>query len=67
MNKNVSLLAISYVFGFTAATITVFLGAIIGSQITSIKSLINFTCSFVSCWHCNLYYFSSKNNEQNRP
>ena len=39
MNKNVSLLAISYVFGFTAATITVFLGAIIGSQITSIKSL----------------------------
>ena len=39
MNKNVSLLAISYVFGFTAATITVFLGAIIGSQITSIQSL----------------------------
>ena len=39
MNKNISLLAISYVFGFTAATITVFLGAIIGSQITSIKSL----------------------------
>ena len=39
MNKNVNLLAISYVFGFTAATITVFLGAIIGSQITSIKSL----------------------------
>ena len=38
MNKNVNLLAISYVFGFTAATITVFLGAIIGSQITSIKS-----------------------------
>ena len=39
MNKNVSLLAISYVFGFTAATITVFLSGIIGSQITSIKSL----------------------------
>ena len=39
MNKNLSLLTISYVFGFTAATITVFLGAIIGSQITSIKSL----------------------------
>ena len=39
MNKNVSLLAISYVFGFTAATITVFLSGIIGSQITSIQSL----------------------------
>jgi len=39
MNKNVSLLAISYVFGFTAATITVFLSGIIGSQIASIKSL----------------------------
>ena len=39
MNKNISLLAISYVFGFTAATITVFLSGIIGSQIASIKSL----------------------------
>ena len=39
MNKNVGLLAISYVFGFTAATITVFLSGIIGSQIASIKSL----------------------------
>ena len=39
MNKNLSLLAISQVFGFTAATITVFLSGIIGSQITSIKSL----------------------------
>jgi len=39
MNKNLSLLTISYVFGFTAATITVFLSGIIGSQITSIKSL----------------------------
>ena len=39
MNKNVNLLAISYVFGFTAATITVFLSGIIGSQIASIKSL----------------------------
>jgi len=37
MNKNVSLLTISQVFGFTAATITVFLSGIIGSQITSIK------------------------------
>ena len=39
MNKNLSLLTISQVFGFTAATITVFLSGIIGSQITSIKSL----------------------------
>ena len=39
MNKNVLLLTISQVFGFTAATITVFLSGIIGSQITSIKSL----------------------------
>ena len=39
MNKNLSLLAISQVFGFTNAAITVFLGGIIGSQITSIKSL----------------------------
>ena len=39
MNKNLSLLTISQVFGFTNATITVFLSGIIGSQITSIKSL----------------------------
>ena len=39
MNKNLSLIVISQLFGFTAATITVFLSGIIGSQITSIKSL----------------------------
>ena len=39
MNKNLSLLALSQVFGFTNAAITVFLGGIIGSQITSVKSL----------------------------
>ena len=39
MNKNLSLLTISQVFGFTAATITVFLSGIIGSQIASIKFL----------------------------
>jgi MFS family permease len=39
MNKNLSLLALSQIFGFTNAAITVFLGGIIGSQITSIKSL----------------------------
>jgi len=39
MNKNLSLLTFSQVFGFTAATITVFLSGIIGSQITSIKFL----------------------------
>jgi len=39
MNKNLSLLTISQVFGFTAATITVFLSGIIGSQIAAIKFL----------------------------
>ena len=39
MNKNLWLLTLSQVFGFTAATITVFLSGIIGSEITSIKSL----------------------------
>jgi len=39
MNKNLSLLVLSQVFGFTNATITVFLGGIIGSQITSVKFL----------------------------
>ena len=39
MNKNLYLLALSQIFGFTNAAITVFLGGIIGSQITSIKSL----------------------------
>ena len=39
MNKNLSLLALSQVFGFTANIITVFLSGIVGSQIASIKSL----------------------------
>jgi len=39
MNKNLSLLALSQVFGFTANIITVFLSGIVGSQITSLKSL----------------------------
>ena len=39
MNKNLLLLTLSQVFGFSNAAITVFLGGIIGSQITSIKSL----------------------------
>jgi len=39
MNRNLWLLTLSQIFGFTAATITVFLSGIIGSQITSIKSL----------------------------
>ena len=39
MNNNLWLLVMSQVFGFTAATITVFLSGIIGSQTTSIKSL----------------------------
>jgi len=39
MNKNILLLTISQVFGFTANIITVFLSGIVGSQMTSIKSL----------------------------
>ena len=39
MNKNLWLLTLSQVFGFTANIITVFLSGIVGSQITSIKSL----------------------------
>jgi len=39
MNRNLILLTISQVFGFTANIITVFLSGIVGSQITSIKSL----------------------------
>jgi len=39
MNKNLSILALSQVFGFTANIITVFLSGIVGSQIASIKSL----------------------------
>jgi len=39
MNKNLLLLTLSQVFGFTANIITVFLSGIVGSQITSIKFL----------------------------
>ena len=39
MKKNLWLLTLSQVFGFTAATVTVFLSGIIGSQITSVKHL----------------------------
>jgi len=39
VNRNLSLLVISQVFGFTANIITVFLSGIVGSQITTIKSL----------------------------
>ena len=42
MNKNLSLLISSQVFGFTAANVTVFLSGIIGSQISPIKSLSTF-------------------------
>ena len=42
MNKNLWLLILSQVFGFTAANVTVFLSGIIGSQISPIKSLSTF-------------------------
>ena len=39
MNKNLWLLILSQIFAFTAAPVTVFLSGIIGSQLSSIKSL----------------------------
>ena len=39
MNRNLFLLILSQVFGFTAATVTVFISGIIGSDLSSIKSL----------------------------
>jgi len=39
MNKNLIILALSQIFSFTAAPITVFLSGIIGSQISPLKSL----------------------------
>ena len=39
MNRNLSLLVSSQVFAFTAATVTVFISGIIGSQLTPIKTL----------------------------
>ena len=39
MNKNLILLTLSQIFSFTAAPVTVFLSGIIGSQISTIKSL----------------------------
>ena len=39
MNKNLLLLALSQIFSFTAAPVTVFLSGIIGSQISPLKSL----------------------------
>ncbi len=39
MNKNLWLLILSQIFGFTIAPVTVFLSGIIGSQISPIKSL----------------------------
>ena len=42
MNRNLWLLILSQIFGFTAANVTVFLSGIIGSQISPIKSLSTF-------------------------
>ena len=38
-NRNVWLLTLSQIFGFSAATVNVFLGGIIGSQLVAIKIL----------------------------
>ena len=42
MNRNLGLLILSQIFGFTAANVTVFLSGIIGNQISPIKSLSTF-------------------------
>ena len=39
MNRNLFILFLSLVFGFTAATVTVFISGIIGSDLSSIKTL----------------------------
>ena len=39
INKNLILLVSSQVFGFTAATVTVFISGIIGAQLSPIKTL----------------------------
>ena len=39
MNRNLFLLILSQVFGFTAATVTVFISGIVGSDLSSIKTL----------------------------
>ena len=39
MNKNLGILTASQIFGFTTNIITVFLSGIVGSQITTLKSL----------------------------
>ena len=39
MNRNLFILILSQVFGFTAATVTVFISGIIGSDLSSIKTL----------------------------
>ena len=39
VNKNLILLILSQIFGFTAATVTVFLSGIIGSDLSPIKTL----------------------------
>ena len=60
MNKNLILLTISQVFGFSNAAITVFLGGIIGSQITSIKSLSTLPVALSVVGTAVFTYFAAK-------
>jgi len=60
MNKNLILLTISQVFGFSNAAITVFLGGIIGSQITSIKSLSTLPVALSVVGTATFTYFAAK-------
>ena len=45
MNRNLFLLVSSQVFGFTAATVTVFISGIIGAQLSPIKTLSTLSSS----------------------
>ena len=60
MNKNLILLTISQIFGFSNAAITVFLGGIIGSQITSIKSLSTLPVALSVVGTAVFTYFAAK-------
>ena len=63
-NRNLWLLTLSQVFGFSAATVNVFLGGIIGSQLISIKALSTLPLAFfvIGTASCTIFasYIMSK-------
>ncbi len=67
MNKNLLLLALSQIFSFTAAPVTVFLSGIIGSQISPLKSLKSIRAKTI-LMPCNqdLYFRTEDNKFENK-